>query len=80
MIAAYGGIQSESQHLDTICRDRAAWGDTYDFVETSDPKIVAENLEDASLLALPGGSRAARVVVSVQSPSDAASFFGATIK
>jgi hypothetical protein len=31
-------------------------------------------------IALPGGARAARAVVSVQSPSDAASFFGATIK
>jgi sensor domain CHASE-containing protein/two-component sensor histidine kinase len=45
-----GAIQGESQHLDTTCHDWAAWDDTYDFVETSDPKYVAANLEDASLL------------------------------
>lgn len=42
-------IANEVAHLDTTCHDWAARDDTWDFVETANPKYVEGNLQNSSL-------------------------------
>ncbi|MBI5363989.1 MAG: HAMP domain-containing protein [Planctomycetes bacterium] len=42
-------LQRESEHLDNLCHDWAAWDDTYQFVQDHNADFVSANLSAASL-------------------------------
>jgi sensor domain CHASE-containing protein len=42
-------VRNEVKHLDTTCHDWTAWDDTYEFVETRNPKYIEANLQNESL-------------------------------